>query len=451
MAVPPSLSVSVGVPPAHRHRFAHVERQRDGLAGIEVAASLQCRFQTQPTLIVGAVVSICGPLWVRPDSDRLAALPAPSVMVAAVEIDRGHREVGRVLSGRHRVAEGQRIGAGAAAIGRGAAVVEGQRRRAARHRHRLAQVERQRHVLPASRSPLAGRLRQPTITVGVVVSICSVPAGLVTAPARLAALPAPSVTVAAVEIDRRHREVGRVLPGRHRVAEGQRIGAGAAAIGRGAAVVERQRRRAARHRHRLAQVERQRHGLAGIKIAAPLVMPCRRTDDTVGVVVSICSVPAGLVTAPAQIGGIAGAVGDGRRVEIDRGHREVRRVLPGRHRVAEGQRIGAGAAAIGRGAAVVERQRRRAARHRHRLAQVERQRHGLAGIKVAAAAADAGSRRHQRRHRRRRGVDLRAALGQAGQRQVGGIAGAVGDRRAVEIDRRHRQVGRVLPGRRRCS
>ena len=44
-----------------------------------------------------------------------------------------------------------------------------------------------------------------------------------------------------------------------------------------------------------------------------------------------------------------------------------------RHRVAEGQRIGAGAARIGRGAATVERQRRGAARNRHRLAQVERE------------------------------------------------------------------------------
>ncbi len=32
----------------------------------------------------GAVVSICGPLWVRPASDRLAALPAPSVIVTPV-------------------------------------------------------------------------------------------------------------------------------------------------------------------------------------------------------------------------------------------------------------------------------------------------------------------------------------------------------------------------------
>ena len=33
-----------------------------------------------------------------------------------------------------------------------------------------------------------------------MVSICSVPAGLVTAPVRLAALPAPSLTVAALRL-----------------------------------------------------------------------------------------------------------------------------------------------------------------------------------------------------------------------------------------------------------
>ena len=60
------------------------------------------------------------------------------------------------------------------------------------------------------------------------------------------------------------------------VAEGQRIGAGAADVGGGAAVVERQRRRAARHRHRLAQVERQRDGLAGIEVAARTATPTHR-------------------------------------------------------------------------------------------------------------------------------------------------------------------------------
>ena len=74
-----------------------------------------------------------------------------------------------------------------------------------------------------------------------------------------------------------------------------------------------------------------------------------------------------------EIGGIAGAVGDGRRVEIDGGGGEGRRVLPGADGVAEGERIGAGAAGVGGGAAVVEGQRRRAARDGHRFVEVERE------------------------------------------------------------------------------
>ena len=62
--------------------------------------------------------------------------------------------------------------------------------------------------------------------------------------------------------------------------------------------------------------------------------------------VSICSVPAGLVTAPSEVGGIAGAVSDGRGAETDRGYRQVGGVLA-RPRIAEGQRIAAGAARRG--------------------------------------------------------------------------------------------------------
>ena len=36
--------------------------------------------------IVGAVVSICGPVWVRPVSDRLAALPEPSLTVPPLRL-----------------------------------------------------------------------------------------------------------------------------------------------------------------------------------------------------------------------------------------------------------------------------------------------------------------------------------------------------------------------------
>ena len=82
--------------------------------------------------MVGVVVSICGPLWVRPESERLAALPAPSVMVAELRLTAVAARPDGVLPGADGVAEGQRIGAGAAGIGGGAAVVEGERRRAAR-------------------------------------------------------------------------------------------------------------------------------------------------------------------------------------------------------------------------------------------------------------------------------------------------------------------------------
>ena len=44
-----------------------------------------------------------------------------------------------------------------------------------------------------------------------------------------------------------------------------------------------------------------------------------------------------------------------------------------------------------------------------------------------------------------------AALGNAGQRQVGGIAGVVLDGTTVEIDPRHHEVGGVLHRPARCS
>ena len=78
-------------------------------------------------------------------------------MVARVEIDRGGGERGRVLPGADRVAEGQRIGARAAGVGRGAAVVEGQRRGAAGRRVTASlKLSVSVTVLPALRSPLAG-------------------------------------------------------------------------------------------------------------------------------------------------------------------------------------------------------------------------------------------------------------------------------------------------------
>ena len=150
--------------------------------------------------------------------------------------------------------------------------------------------------------------------------------------------------------------------------------------------------------HRLAHGERQRHRLAGVKVAVQrrFRYPHHRRYGGVDLQRS------GRVGHRArEVGGIAGTVGDGRRVLIDRRDCEVGRVLSGTDRIAEGQRAGAGPAGIGCHAAIVERQCRRAAGYRHRLAQIERQCHGLAGIEVACPGGDPGSRSHHRRHRRR--------------------------------------------------
>ena len=130
--MPPSLSVSVGVPPVVTTLTASLM-----IASVSVmvapAASSPLAGVSAAAVTVGAVVSICGPVNVTPVSDRLAALPAPSVMVAAVEIDRRHRQRRGVLTGRHRVVEHQRRRRRfRRVVGRRAAVVERQRRRAAR-------------------------------------------------------------------------------------------------------------------------------------------------------------------------------------------------------------------------------------------------------------------------------------------------------------------------------
>ena len=82
MAVPPSLRVRVGVPPATvtaslilRVRVTVLPALRSPLAGNSTSDEM-----------VGVVVSICGPLWVRPERERLAALPALSVTVAELRL-----------------------------------------------------------------------------------------------------------------------------------------------------------------------------------------------------------------------------------------------------------------------------------------------------------------------------------------------------------------------------
>ena len=132
-----------------------------------------------PSIASVGVPSICGPLWVRPESDRLAALPAPSVMVARVEIDRGGGKGGGVLPGPDGVAEGQRTGAGAADIGGGAAVVERQRRRAAaRPSPPRLKLSVNVTVLPASRSPLEGEFHHRRYRRAACVAVAATTASM---------------------------------------------------------------------------------------------------------------------------------------------------------------------------------------------------------------------------------------------------------------------------------
>ena len=85
--MPPSLSVSVGVPPATVTASLRLSVSVTVLPASRSPVPLVMPVPDVTTdATVGAVVSICGPLWVRPLSDRLAALPAPSVMVAPLRL-----------------------------------------------------------------------------------------------------------------------------------------------------------------------------------------------------------------------------------------------------------------------------------------------------------------------------------------------------------------------------
>ena len=143
MAVPPSLRVSVGVPPVTVTASFRLS------VNVTVLPALRSPLDGDSAIevMVGVMVSICGPLWVRPESERLAALPAPSVMVAELRLTAVAVSAAVFCPAADGVAEGQSVGAGAAGIGGGAAVVERQRRRAARDRHRFVEVERQRDGL----------------------------------------------------------------------------------------------------------------------------------------------------------------------------------------------------------------------------------------------------------------------------------------------------------------
>ena len=78
---------------------------------------------------------------------------------STVEIDRGGCECAGVLPGADGVAESQRIGSGAAGVGRGAGVVEGDRRGAVPTVTASLRFSVSVTVLPALRSPLDRRFR----------------------------------------------------------------------------------------------------------------------------------------------------------------------------------------------------------------------------------------------------------------------------------------------------
>ena len=478
MAVPPSLSVSVGVPPGYRHRLAQIERQCHSLAGIEVACpggdpgsrSHHRRYRRRR----GVDLQRAG--GVGHGAGEIGGIAGAISDGRRVLIDRRDCKVGRILAGTDRIAEGQRAGAGAAGIGGRATVVEGQCRRAPRYSNRLAHSERQRHHVagikvaravadPGSRSHHRRYRRRRGIDLR---------AALGQADKRQVGGIAGTISDGRrIEIDRRRHQVRRVLPSRNHIAEGQRTGAGPAAIGCRAAVIERQRRRAARYSNRLAHGECQRHRLAGVKVAVQRRFRYPHHRRYRGVDLQ----GAGRVGhRTREVGGIAGAVGDADSVPvptidkndsagrvknsdreiggigIDRRDRKVGRVLAGTDRIAEGQRAGAGAAGIGGRAAVIERQCRRAAGYRHRLAQIERQGHHGAGIKVAGAIADPSSRSHNRRYRRCRSIDLQYAGGVGHRtREVGDIAGTIGNAGGIGVDRGDGKVGRVLASRNRIA
>jgi len=76
---------------------------------------------------VGVVVSICGPVWVSPANDRSASVPL-NCTVAPLRLTAVTARAAVFWPAPDRVAEGQRVGAGATGISRGASIIKSQRR-----------------------------------------------------------------------------------------------------------------------------------------------------------------------------------------------------------------------------------------------------------------------------------------------------------------------------------
>ena len=86
-----------------------------------------------------------------------------------------------------------------------------------------------------------------------------------------------------------------------------------------------------------------------------------------------------------QIGVVARDALNRRPVEVERGNGKVAGVLPGRNRIAEGQRVGSGAADIACRSTAVQHQRRCAARNGDGFAQCHSQRDNMTCIEIAIA------------------------------------------------------------------
>ena len=413
--------------------LVEVQCQRRGLAGIEVA----CRRR----LGQGRDGRCCG-------VDLRAALGETREQEVGgiaggvgdgcgVEIDGGGGERRGVLAGSHGVAEGEGFAAGAARIGgdTGIWVYESERGRAAGDRDDFIEIEGEGDGVAGVEVAGGRRLGQ-----GRDGRCCGVDLRAAlgeTGEREIGSIAGAVGDGCGVEIDGGGGERRGVLAGSHGVAEGEGFAAGAARIGGDTAIIESERGRAAGDRDDFIEIEGEGDGVAGVEVAGGRRLGQGRDGRCCGV-----DLRAALgETRERGVGGIAGAVGDGCGVEIDGGGGERRGVLAGSHGVAEGEGFAAGTARIGGDTAIIESERGRAAGDRDDFIEIEGEGDGVAGVEVAG-----GRRLGQGRDDRCCGVDLRAALGQAGERETGGIAGAVLHGCRVEIDGAGRQGSGVLSG-----
>ena len=414
-----------------RDGFIEIEGEGDGVAGIEVASGRR--------LGQGRDGRCCGvDLWAAlgETGERETGGIAGAVFDGGgIEIDGGGGEARGVLAGTDGVAEGERIAAGAARKGGDAAIVESKRGGAAGDRDGFIEIEGEGDGVAGIEVAGGGRLGQ-----GRDGRCCGVDLWAAlgeTGERETGGIAGAVFDGGGIEIDGGGGEARGVLAGTDGVAEGERIAAGAARKGGDAAIVESKRGGAAGDRDGFIEIEGEGDGVAGIEVAGGGRLGQGRDGRCCGV-----DLRAALgETGERETGGIAGAVFDGGGIEIDGGGGEARGVLAGTDGVAEGERIAAGAARKGGDAAIVESKRGGAAGDRDGFIEIEGEGDGVAGVEVAG-----GGRLGQGRDGRCCGVDLRAALGETGERETGGIAGAVFDGGGIEIDGGGGEARGVLAG-----